>query len=94
MQFLGLKLRTPGVSDLPMLALVIAVSIAACVLSMRALGWDIGQASAILFGGAGGAIATACGVDVRKDGLRGVLAIVFFMAVLVALAIVVMPASK
>ncbi|MDU4254582.1 hypothetical protein [Pseudomonas sp.] len=94
MEFLGLKLRTPGIHDLPMLVVVLALSIAAYVLSMRLFGWDIGQASAILFAGAGGALAAAFGIDVRKDGLRGALATLLFMVVLVALAIVVMPASK
>lgn len=84
MKLFGVQLHTPGLADLP-LAVIILVSAVACSgLAMRFLGWDIAQVSSILFGSAAAAIATACGVDVRSHGLRGLLVVVVIMVALVA----------
>lgn len=67
------------------MAVIILLSGVVCSgLAMRFLSWDIAQISAILFGTTAAAIATACGVDARSHGLRGVLVVLVIMVALVA----------
>lgn len=84
MKVFGVQLHTPGLSDLPMAAIILVSAVVCSGLAMRFLGWDIAQVSAILFGSTAAAIATACGVDVRSHGLRGVLVALVIMVALVA----------
>lgn len=67
------------------MAVIILLTAVVCSgLAMHFLGWDIAQVSVILFGSSAAAIATACGVDVRSHGLRGVLVVLAIMVALVA----------
>lgn len=84
MKIFGVQLHTPGLADLPMAVIILVAAVVCSGLAMRFLGWDIAQVSAILFGSAAAAIATACGVDVRSHGLRGVLVVLVIMVALVA----------
>ena len=89
MKILGLSLRTPGLSDLPMVVLTLVLAIAITGFAMRFLGWDIAQASAALFGAAGAALALASGVSVKDHGVRGAIVVAGFsvVSVLAALAV-------
>jgi hypothetical protein len=91
MNILGLQLHSPHILDLPMVLVMLVVTIALSALAVHFLGWDITQVSAILFGASGAVIANACGVDVRKHGLRGVIVTTLFSAVLVVLAVAIRP---
>lgn len=84
MKIFGVQLRTPGLTDLPLAGIILISAIVCSGLAMRFLGWDMAQVSAILFGSTAAAIATACGVDVRSHGLRGVLVVLLMMVALVA----------
>lgn len=84
MKVLGIQLRQPALSDLPMVAFTLAVGAVLIGICMLALRWDIGQASAIIYGFTATAIATACGVDFREHGFRGLLVAVLVMVALVA----------
>lgn len=89
MKILGLQLHSPHILDLPMVLVMLGVTIALSVLAVRFIGWDVTQLSAVLFGAGGAVIANACGVDVRKHGLRGVIVTALFSAVLVGLAVAI-----
>lgn len=84
MKIFGVQLHTPGLADLPMAVIILLSAVVCSGLAMRFLGWDIAQVSTILFGSTAAAIATACGVDVRSHGLRGVLVVLVIMVALVA----------
>ncbi|MBU4630930.1 hypothetical protein HRJ41_25995 (plasmid) [Pseudomonas sp. BF61] len=84
MKIFGVQLHTPGLADLPMAVIILLTAVVCSGLAMRFLGWDIAQVSAILFGSTAAAIATACGVNVRSHGLRGVLVVLVIMVALVA----------
>jgi hypothetical protein len=68
MKIFGVQLRQPALSDLPLVAFILVFAAALVALSMFALGWDIGQASAIIYGFTAVAIASSCGVDFREHG--------------------------
>lgn len=91
MKVLGLQLHSPHILDLPMVLVMLVVTIVLSVLAVRFFGWDVTQVSAVLFGGGGAVLANACGVDVRKHGLRGVIVTTLFSVVLVALAVAIQP---
>lgn len=84
MKIFGVQLRQPALSDLPLVAFILVFAAALVALSMFALGWDIGQASAIIYGFTAVAIANACGIDFREHGFRGLLVVVLIMVALVA----------
>lgn len=84
MKIFGVQLHTPGLADLPMAVIILLSAVVCSGLAMRFLGWDIAQVSTILFGSTAASIATACGVDVRSHGLRGVLVVLVIMVALVA----------
>jgi len=84
MKIFGLQLRQPMLSDLPLAVFILVFAAALVALSMFVLGWDIGQASAIIYGFTAVAIATACGIDFRRHGFRGLLVVVLIMVALVA----------
>ncbi|APQ06972.1 hypothetical protein [Pseudomonas syringae] len=84
MKVFGVQLHTPGLVDLPMAITTIFFAVVCSGLAMRFLGWDIAQVSGILFGSTAAATATACGVDVRSHGLRGLLVVLVIMVALVA----------
>lgn len=84
MKIFGVQLHTPGLADLPMAVIILLSAVVCSGLAMRFLGWDIAHVSTILFGSTAAAIATACGVDVRSHGLRGVLVVLVIMVALVA----------
>ncbi|WP_411566768.1 hypothetical protein ACLIN3_27485 (plasmid) [Pseudomonas orientalis] len=84
MKIFGVQLHTPGFADLPITVIILLSAVVCSGIAMRFLGWDIAQVSAILFGSTAAAIATACGVDVRSHGLRGVLVVLVIMVALVA----------
>jgi len=75
MTLFGVPLRTPGVADLPLAILTLICGIAVGSLT---------GSNAILFGFAGGALATACGVSAREHGFRGLLAVLVISIALVA----------
>lgn len=83
MKIFGVPLRRPALSDLPMVAFILVFAAALVGVSMLGLGWDIGQVSAIIYGFTAAAIATACGVDFRAHGVRGLLVAVLIMVALV-----------
>jgi hypothetical protein len=84
MKIFDLQLRQPALSDLPLAGFILVFAAALVGLSMFALGWDIGQASAIIYGFTAAAIASACGVDFRAHGVRGLLVVVLIMVSLIA----------
>ncbi|MGK9419975.1 hypothetical protein ACSSUR_28065 [Pseudomonas cedrina] len=84
MKIFGVQLHSPGLADLPMAVFILLSAIVSSGLAMRFWGWDISQVSAILLGSTAAAVATACGVDVRADGLRGLLIVLVIMVALVA----------
>ena len=77
MTLFGVRLRAPGLADLPITVLILVVGIAVS---------SFAGSSAIAFGFAGAAIATACGVNAREHGLRGLLVVLVINIALVALA--------
>lgn len=83
MKILGVQLRQPSISDLPVAALILGPTAALVAFCILVLGWDMGQASTIIYGSTAAAIANACGVDVREHGLRGLLVVVLIMVSLV-----------
>ena len=83
MKIFGVQLHTPGLADLPMAVIILLFAVVCVGLGLSFLDWDIAQVSAILFGSTAAAIATACGVDVRSHGLRGVLVVMVIMVTLV-----------
>jgi len=83
MQIFGVQLRQPGLSDLPLVVFILAFAAALFGFSMLVLGWDIGRSSAIIYGFTAAAIASACGVDFRAHGLRGLLVVIVIMVSLV-----------
>lgn len=87
MKIFGVQLRTPGPADLPMAVIILLSAVVCSGLAMHFWGWNIPQVSAILFGSTAAAIATACGVDVRSHGLRGVLVVLVIMVALVATSV-------
>lgn len=89
MRMLGLTLRTPGLSDIPMVVLTMVLAIAITGFAMRFLGWDIAQASAALFGAAGAALALASGVSVKDHGVRGAIVVGGFSVLSVCAVLVV-----
>lgn len=84
MKILGIQLRQPSLSDLPMAALILGLAAALVALCMLVFGWGIGQASTIIYGFTAAAIGAACGVDVREHGFRGLLIVVLIIVALVA----------
>ena len=83
MNIFGVKLRQPVLSDLPMVLYILLFGSVLVGVVMLGFGWDIGRASAIIYGYVAAAIATACGVDFRKVGFRGFLVVVLIMIALV-----------
>lgn len=90
MNVLGIPLRTPGLSDLLMVALILALASAVGAFCMGYMGWTASEASTAVLGSAGGAMAVACGVSVKEQGLRGALVVCAFVvaAVLVTAALI------
>lgn len=84
MKILGVQLRQPRLSDIPMAAFTLGLAAALVGFCMLVLGWDIGQASAIIYGFTAATIATACGVDFWEHGFRGLLVVVLIMVALAA----------
>lgn len=76
MTLLGVRLRAPGLADLPITVLILVVGIALSSLA---------GSLAIASGFAGAAIAVACGVNAREHGLRGLLIVMVISVALVAL---------
>ena len=58
MKTFGLQFRQPVLSDLPLVFFILVFAAALVALSMSVLDWDIGQASAIIYGFTAVAIAT------------------------------------
>lgn len=83
MKILGVQLRQPRLSDIPMAAFTLGLA-AALVGFCMLVGWDIGRASAIIYGFTAAAIATACGVDFWQHGFRGLLVVVLIIVALAA----------
>ena len=61
MRILGLQLSTPGLSELKVVVLTMALAITLTGISIRYWGWDLAQASVAMFVAAGGASAFASG---------------------------------
>ena len=76
MTLLGVRLRAPGLADLPITVLILVVGIALSSLA---------GSLAIASGFAGAAIAVACGVNAREHGLRGLLIVMVISVALVAI---------
>lgn len=73
MQIFGVSIHSPRRADLPLLVVTLALAIAGTGLVMHFLDWGLAQSSGILVGVSASAISTACGVDLRTQGLRGLL---------------------
>lgn len=83
MKILGIQLRSPGLRDLPVMLFAMCVGIALTWAEMRFLGWSITRANSALFGAVGAGVAAACGVDVLRQGIRGILVAMIFVIALV-----------
>ncbi len=73
MQIFGVSLHYPRRSDLAFLVATLVLAIVGVGLVMYFLDWSLPQASGILIGASASAISTACGVDLRTHGFRGLL---------------------
>lgn len=83
MKVLGIHLRSPSIRDLPVMVYVICLGIALTWAEMRFLDWDIAQANSALFGTVGFGAAAACGVDLKRQGLRAFVVTMLFVLALV-----------
>lgn len=86
MKIFKVPLHFPRRADLPLFVILLIVGAACSGVAIHLFDWSLPQASAILFGCAGAAIATACGVDLVTHGLRGILIVVMIEIALVAAA--------
>lgn len=84
MKIIGIQLRSPRLSDLPLVIFCMAFPAAHVCISMLAFDQDIRQSISVIMGFSATAIAIACGVDFRSNLFRGlflVLIIMLFLAV-------------
>ncbi|MNJ49871.1 hypothetical protein D3C77_451260 [compost metagenome] len=84
MQMFGVPLHSPQRADLPLLVVTLVLAIAGTGLVMHFLNWNLAQSSGILVGASASAISTACGVDLRTHGFRGLLVLGVILLGLVA----------
>lgn len=73
MQIFGVPLHSPRRAVLPQLVITLALAIAGTGLVMHFLDWDLARSSGILVGASASTISTACGIDLRTHGFRGLL---------------------
>lgn len=81
MKVFGVQLRSPGLTDLPVVVFSLACSVGFALVLIMGFGLDLAQVSGVIFGFAAAGIASACGVGF-EHGLRGML-----IALLIALAL-------
>lgn len=84
MKVFKVPLHFPQRADLPLFVILLIVGATCSGVAIHLFYWSLPQASSILFGCAGAAIATACGVDLVTQGLRGILIMVMIDLALVA----------
>lgn len=84
MNLLGITLHSPSPRDVLRSAILLALLLASCAVAKQVLGFSTATASVICMGAALGTIGSACGLDIRKHGVRGVLVLGLILVALVA----------
>lgn len=83
MTIFGVRLRSPGVADLPVAILLIVSAIVISVVAVNLYDWSAADVSPILFGFVAASITTSLGVNLEKHGLAGIAVLLLILAALV-----------